>query len=210
MLKRWLICAALLLMPLFFCTWTAEGGVPSDTLKPHVDAILHILQKPGYQNPSSRPPLRREIESELEKIFDFTEFSSRTAGRAWLSFTPDQKNRFTNAFRQLLLTTYLDKIQGYSGEQIEYVREISSQKGDRAEIQTIVTLSDGKQIPVSYRMLEKNSSWVVYDVIIENVSLIKNYRSQFQSILATGDAEQLIARVQARAQELKAASQAKP
>ena len=99
------------------------------------------------------------------------------------------------AFANLLLITYLDKIQGYNGEKIEYSGEVLSTKGDRAEIQTIVTLSDGKPVPVAYRMMLKNGKWVVYDVLIENVSLIKNYRSQFQDVLTRGTPEQLIERL---------------
>ena len=98
------------------------------------------------------------------------------------------------------------KIQGYNGEKIEYSGEVLSTKGDRAEIQTIVTLSDGKPVPVAYRMMLKNGKWVVYDVLIENVSLIKNYRSQFQDVLTRGTPEQLIERVEARARELQAQS----
>ena len=86
---------------------------------------------------------------------------------------------------------------------IEYSGEVLSTKGDRAEIQTIVTLSDGKPVPVAYRMMLKNGKWVVYDVLIENVSLIKNYRSQFQDVLTRGTPEQLIERVEARARELQ-------
>ena len=105
-----------------------------------------------------------------------------------------------------MLITYLDRIQGYNGEKIEYSGEVLSTKGDRAEIQTIVTLSDGKPVPVAYRMMLKNGKWVVYDVLIENVSLIKNYRSQFQDVLTRGTPEQLIEKVEARARELQAQS----
>ncbi|MFQ9866957.1 MAG: ABC transporter substrate-binding protein [Bilophila wadsworthia] len=107
-------------------------------------------------------------------------------GRNWPSFSDAQKERFDKACANLLLITYLDKIQGYNGEKIEYSGEVLSTKGDRAEIQTIVTLSDGKPVPVAYRMMLKNGKWVVYDVLIENVSLIKNYRSQFQDVLTRG------------------------
>ena len=127
-------------------------------------------------------------------------------GRNWPTFSNAQKERFDKAFANLLLITYLDKVQGYNGEKINYAGEILSSKGDRAEIQTIVTLSDGKPVPVSYRMLLKNGKWVVYDVLIENVSLIKNYRSQFQDVLNRGTPDQLIEKVEARARELQAQS----
>ncbi len=127
-------------------------------------------------------------------------------GRNWPTFSEAQKQRFDTAFANLLLITYLDKVQGYNGEKIAYTGEVMSSKGDRAEIQTVVTLSDGKAVPVAYRMMLKNGRWVVYDVLIENVSLIKNYRSQFQDVLSRGTPEQLIDKVEARARELQAQS----
>lgn len=179
---------------------------PMATLRVKVDQILDILKQPAYKDPLKRVPLRAQIEKYVHEVFDFSEFSARTVGRNWPSFTEAQKQRFDKAFADLLLITYLDKVQGYNGEKIAYTREVMSPKGDRAEIQTVVTLSDGKNVPVSYRMMLKNGRWVVYDVIIENVSLIKNYRSQFQDVLTRGTPEQLIDKVEARARELQAQS----
>lgn len=183
----------------------AWADTPSATLKRDVDSILTVLQEPDYKNPATRLPLRQKIEERINSIFDFHEFSARTVGNSWSSFTPDQQQRFDKAFADLLLTTYLDKINGYNGEKIQYNGENLSQKGDRAEVQTVVTLGDGKRVPVSYRMMLKNGKWVVYDVIIENISLIKNYRSQFTEVLVKGTPDQLIERVLARVTELKSA-----
>ena len=179
---------------------------PTQALQSSVDQVLHVLQEPGYRNPQTRPPLRAKIEEQIHNIFDFTEFSARTVGRNWPSFTPDQKTRFDKSFADLLLTTYLDKVEGYSGEKIAYLSEDLSQKGDRAEVRTLVTLADKKTVPVDYRMMLKNGRFVVYDVIIENVSLIKNYRSQFAEVLEKGTPDALIERVEARVKELRAAS----
>lgn len=177
---------------------------PSQRLRETVDQVLLVLQEPEYRNPATRAPLRAKIERQVRTVFDFEEFSARTVGKSWPSFTAEQKKRFDDAFAELLLVTYLDKIQGYNGEQVAYVGEVLSSRGDRAEVQTIVTLSDGKKVPVAYRMMLKNGQWVVYDVLIENVSLIKNYRSQFQDVLTKGTPDQLIERVVARTNELRA------
>ncbi len=192
---------------LFVVLWTTGGysaDSPSKRLQTTVDDVLLILKEPDYGNPATRAPLRAKIEQQVRNIFDFEEFSARTVGKSWPSFTADQKKRFDDAFAELLLVTYLDKIEGYNGEKVAYTGEIRSSRGDRAEVQTIVRLSDGKQVPVSYRMMQKNGNWVVYDVLIENVSLIKNYRSQFQDVLAKGSPEQLIERVLSRIRELRA------
>ncbi len=84
-----------------------------------------------------------------------------------------------------------------------YTGEVSSAKGDRTEVRTVVTMKDGKKVPVAYRMLPKDGKWLVYDVLIENISLVKNYRTQFQDILNTGSPENLIARIKAKAMEVR-------
>ncbi len=192
-----------LLVVVLAATGLAQDG-PSAALRQSVDQVLLVLKEPGYRDPALRPPLRAKIETLIHGIFDFSEFSARTVGRNWPSFTEDQKKRFDEAFAELLLTTYLDKVEGYNGEQVEYLGELLSRKGDKAEVRTTVTLADGKKVPVSYRMMLKNGKWVVYDVLIENVSLIKNYRSQFAEVLSKGTPEQLIERVKARVTALRA------
>ena len=202
-MKRTLVC---LCMVLLLCGTALAAGTPTDTLSVTVNDILSILKEPAYKDPVKRVPLRAQIEKKVHEVFDFSEFSARTVGRSWQSFSAEQKTRFDEAFANLLLITYLDKIQGYNGEQVAYTGEILSAKKDRAEVQTIVTLADKTQVPVSYRMMLKGDRWVVYDVIIENISLIKNYRSQFQDVLTRGTPEQLIEKVENRARELQAVS----
>ena len=199
---RTLFCVAVFCGMIMGMAWA--NTAPSQRLRETVDQVLLVLQEPDYRNPATRAPLRAKIEQQVRAVFDFEEFSARTVGKNWPSFTDDQKKRFDDAFADLLLVTYLDKIQGYNGEQVAYTGEVLSSSGDRAEVQTVVTLSDGKKVPVAYRMMMKNGEWVVYDVLIENVSLIKNYRSQFQDVLAKGTPDQLIDRVVARISELRA------
>lgn len=175
---------------------------PKSTLETGVHQMLEVLRNPAYANPDTRPPLRAKIEQLVENIFDFKEFSARTVGSRWAGFSEEQQARFNEAFARLLLSTYLDRVTGYNGEKIDFSSENLSGKGDRAEVSTVVTLGDGKSVPVVYRMMLKNGAWVVYDVIIENVSLIKNYRSQFNEILTKGTPDELISRVLERAKAL--------
>lgn len=123
-------------------------------------------------------------------------------GRAGATFSPDQQRRFSDAFAELLINTYLNKIDGYNGEQVLYTGETVSPEGRRVEVQTLITMKDGKKVPVAYRMLPKRGSWFVYDVLIENLSLVKNYRTQFQDILNSASPDQLIARIRAKTQEV--------
>ncbi|MGJ3522475.1 ABC transporter substrate-binding protein [Nitratidesulfovibrio sp. D1] len=200
---------AALLVTVLSC-WTGaalaaadSAGAARETLKASVDRILGIVKQPGYTDPAQRPALMDKVEDEIRHIFDFREFSARTVGVNWRSFTPDQQDRFAEAFASLLRATYLEKFDGYSGEQVLFTGELVSGKGDKVEVQTTVVIKD-KQVPVAYRMLQnRQQSWVVYDVIIEGVSMVKNYRTQFQDLLEKGTADQLIERVQAKAEEVR-------
>ena len=197
--------AAFFLLALLLCAAPASAGTPAarQALETSITRILDSIRNPDYVNPTKRAPLRQQIEDEVLHIFDFQEFSARTVGGPWRTFSDAEKKRFSDAFAELLLITYLSKIDGYNGEQVIYTGEKFSSKGDRAEIGTIVKLKDNTRVPVAYRMMPKNGTWCVYDVLIEGVSLVKNYRTQFQDILVRRNAEELISRVQSKGAELK-------
>ena len=182
----------------------ASDTGPRQTLETAITRVLDEIKNPDWVNPATRGPLRQRIEDEVYHVFDFREFSSRTVGPRWRSFTPEQKKRFSDAFADLLLNTYLNKITGYNGEKVAYTGEMASKDGKRVEVRTVITMKDGKKTPVNYRMLPKDGSWRVYDVIIENISLVKNYRTQFQDILNTATPDELIARVLEKANEVRA------
>ncbi len=188
---------------MFFVNTQAHANAAENAAKAAMDKsvqqILHYLKDPGYANPSTRKALNKSIEKVVYTIFDFSEFSQRTVGRYWSSFNAAQKKSFTVAFAELLFATYLDSFGGYNGETMEYAGIVSGSQGTRVEVRTIVTMTGNRKIPISYRMLPKGGTWKVYDVLIEGVSLVKNYRSQFNDILGKATPEQLTARVRERA-----------
>lgn len=181
----------------------AEASPARKALEVSISRVLDCIKNPDYVNPATRPPLRRQIEDEVYHIFDFGEFSSRTVGPRWKEFSAAQKKSFSNAFADLLLTTYLNKVDGYNGEQVAYTGEIANAAKTRVEVRTEITMKDGTRVPVAYRMMAKDNSWRVYDIIVENLSLVKNYRTQFQDILTSGTPDELIARVKAKADEVR-------
>lgn len=195
-------CLLMALLPVASFAVAADPG-PRQTLETAITRVLNNIKNPDWVNPATRGPLRRQIEDEVYHVFDFGEFSSRTVGPRWRSFSPEQKKRFSDAFAELLLNTYLNKVTGYNGEQVAYVGEMAAPDGKRVEVQTVITMKDGKKTPVNYRMLPKDGSWRVYDVIIENISLVKNYRTQFQGILNTATPDQLTAKVLEKANEVR-------
>ena len=193
------LCFALYL----YAAQAAEAASPArEALEGSINKVLNIIKQPAYANPATRAPLKQEIEAELRTSFDFGEFSLRTVGPRWKEFTQDQKQRFADAFASLLMHTYVDKIDGYNGEQVAFTGERG--KGDKVEVQTTIAMKNGNKVPVAYRMLSKDGTWRVYDVVVENISLVMNYRAQFQEILASASPDDLIAKVQAKAAEMPA------
>lgn len=207
-LARSCIACAILM---FVCVSLAHAASPARNALEHaVDAILICVTDPDYAKAETRPALRERIKTAIYAIFDFEEFSSRTVGTSWRDFTPEQRQAFTNAFATLLFSTYLDRVNGYNGERVIYTGEVASDAGDRVEVRTLLTLKDNKAVPVDYRMLPKGGTWRVYDVLIEGISLVKNYRTQFQDILSKGKPDELIARVLERARIMQDKSNALP
>ena len=193
-----------LLLPLFclmFMQGQACAASPARTaLEQTINQVLAELQKPELKNPATRDTVLQRVEGIIRGLFSFQELSMRSVGPEWKNFSPDQKNRFTAAFETLLRETYLEKLDGYNGEQVNYSGELDLGK-NRVEIQTTVNIKN-KPVPVSYRMIQKGN-WVVYDVVIEGVSMVANYRSQFQSVLARDGAEKLIELVRVKADEAR-------
>ena len=191
------IVFALAAVPAFAAPMTAR-----QTAEAGADRILALLNDPAFKTPEGKPAIRAKIEEELLRLFDFEEFSTRTVGPTWRQFTPEQKQDFKTAFTDLLRNTYIDTLDEYNGQQVRFTGEVSGGNGKRVEVQ-MEFLADQKVYPVAFRMLEKNNRWVVYDVLIEGISMIKNYRDQFRDILTKNNPQELIDRVKAKAEEQK-------
>ncbi|CAK7011842.1 MAG: hypothetical protein DELT_02117 [Desulfovibrio sp.] len=203
MIRRIPLFLAASLLVLFMAS-TAVGATKTatETIQHTIDEVLALIKDKDMDDPATRGQVQKEVEEKVKTIFDFGEFSARTVGAKWRSFTQDQKDRFVDAFAQLLRATYIEKLDTYNGEKVKFISEVKSTKGDKVEVQTALLLKD-KEIPVSYRLLDKQGQWKVYDVRIEKVSLIENYRGQFKEILMKGDAEELIKKVVDKAAEVK-------
>lgn len=195
---------ALLLSVCFFTpkTMAAEHSEPRLVLEKGIEAVLKDLSDPALSTPNGRAAVLKRVENTISGLFDFRELSARAVGPNWKSFTPDQQQRLVDNFTTLLRETYLEKFDAYDGEKVTYSGEVINTKGNRAEIQTTIEI-DNKAIPIAYRLIKK-STWAVYDVNIEGVSLVQNFRSQFQSVLLKGDIEGLIALVAQKAEETRA------
>ena len=169
-------------------TWAAQ---PIQVLRGGIDQILNILSEPEpKQNDQSRIQ-KEKLGAVIEKTFDFREMASRSLARHWNRFTDSQKKEFTSLFSRLLGNTYIERIRrGYKDEKVEYLGQ--EMVGDSKAFVKTKVFGEGLEIPVNYSMLKRNGIWVVYDVNIEGVSMVKNYRSQFGGILLKSPPAKLI------------------
>jgi phospholipid transport system substrate-binding protein len=178
---------------------TASAGAPTDQLKAPVDQVIRILQDPRLKPDSMAAERRAAIRKEAETIFDFQETSRRALGRHWQSLSAAEQSEFVSLFTDLLEQAYLVKIERYSGEPIVYTGD--SIEGELATVKTKFITKQGTEIPIEYRLLRHGDRWLVYDVFIEGVSLIANYRTQFDRIMRTGSYQELARRLRAHQAE---------
>jgi len=173
------------------------AGPAIDRLKPEIDRVIATLGNPTLQGDSKALERRQALRSITDNVFDWTEMARRALGRHWAARTPAEQQEFTGLFRDLLERAYLSKIEKYSGEPIAYVGEAVD--GDLATVRTKITTKQGQDVPIDYRLTRQGDRWLIYDVLVENVSLISNYRTQFDGIIRTSSYEELLKRLKARA-----------
>jgi phospholipid transport system substrate-binding protein len=187
-MKRWfgrLILAVMLMLPLY-----AFAGVPLDTVKTNVNGVLDVLRDPKLKGEAGKKVKEQRVETAANKLFDYVELSKRTLGLNWNKFSPEQRKEFVELYRTILKNAYVDKITAYTNEQVNFTKEVPLTE-TTVEVQSSV-VSKGGETPIFYRVMKKENSWKVYDVVIEGVSLINNYRTQFREILGNNPPEKLL------------------
>jgi phospholipid transport system substrate-binding protein len=169
----------------------ALAGPPTDAVMTNIDRVIGVLEDPNLKSqPRERLAAVRRIASE---IFDVRETARRSLGRHWQERTPAEREEFVRLFSDLLEATYLSKIEGYGGEKI--LAGGDTVEGEQATVRTKVITKKGTEIAVDYRLLRRSETWKIYDVNIEGVSLVANYRAQFDRILQTSSYENLVQRL---------------
>jgi phospholipid transport system substrate-binding protein len=187
-MKRQVALLNIIILLLF--SLPAYAGPPMDAVQTSVNKVLEVLRDPKLKAASAKEIEKEKLRLIYERMFDDIELSKRTLARHWNNLNVAQRKEFVLLFRQVLEKAYIDKILAYTNEKIVFDRETMLSE-TQAEVQTrIVTAS--KEIPITYRVLLKDGTWKVYDVVIENVSLVLNYRTQFNDILAKNKPEQLL------------------
>ncbi len=174
----------------------AQAGEPTDQLRTHVDEVLKVLQNPALRTPDKAEERRDVIRRVANQIFDFEETAKRALGPHWTARTPAERKEFVALFTDLLERSYVSRIEQYGGEKVTYAGDQVT--GDQTVVKTRIVSKTGTEIPVDYRMQKTPEGWRVYDVNIEGVSLVSNYRTQFNKIVQTESYQALVDRLKSR------------
>jgi phospholipid transport system substrate-binding protein len=166
------------------------AATPGETVENGVNKVLQILKDPAFKAKTKDEKIAT-IAEEIDAIFDFKELSKRTLGRDWKKMKAEQQEEFVTLFKKLLQGVYADRVLAYSDQKVIFEKELMLKKGT-AEVQSYILSSNGSKIPLFYRLTDKSGSWKTYDMIIEGVSMVKNYRTQFREILSKDSPEKLI------------------
>jgi phospholipid transport system substrate-binding protein len=163
---------------------------PTEAVKGNLDKVLDVLRDPSLKAESAKKAKKDKIRDISQEMFDFTELSKRSLGKNWSKFNPDQQKEFVGLYKSLLEDAYADKLMLYTDVKIVFSKEVALTE-KTVEVQSTVLTKSG-EIPIYYRVIMKDGVWRVYDVVIEGISLINNYRSQFKEILVNKPPELLL------------------
>ena len=194
--RFWFAIAAVLL-----ATWTAASvtaGVPTEQIRSTVDRAILVLKDPRLKPAAKTKERRDQLKQILFARFDFTEMAKRALGANWRSRTPKEQAEFVQLFTELLEHAYADIIESYSEDKIVYVGERLD--GSYADVASKVLASNGAEYSLNYKAHLVNSEWRVYDVIAENISVVNNFRSQFNRVITKSSYEELVRRLREKAE----------
>jgi len=199
MLCNRLIMSVFILVILAAAASVSVAGEPTEDVRKTTDRIIAIVTDPGLKEADKAQEKSRQIRNVVDERFDWEEMSKRTLARNWKDRTEEEKKEFIDLFGKLLERTYLDKVEGYSGEKVLYVDE--KMQGNYAIVAVKIVTKQETEIQVDYRLQKKGKEWLVYDISIEGVSLVNNYRKQFGSIMTRSSFKDLIEKLKSKVEE---------
>lgn len=180
---------------LVFLAGTPAWAGPTDQLREYTDQVIKVLDDPSMARQDRRAAVRKIA----HEAFDVAETAQRVLARHWQARTPAEREEFTQLFADLLERTYIARMDEYGGERIRYVSE--SIDGKLASVRARITTRNGTEVAVESRMNLRGDRWLIYDILIENVSLVGNYRSQFDRIVRSSSYEELVRRLKTKRDE---------
>ncbi len=186
----------LMMCGIFFSANSLWAGQPTEEIRITTDKILGLLQAPELQGKENDAERRRRIRAAVDERFDWEAIARSSLTRHWNELSRDQQVEFTRLFATLMERTYMDHVEDYSGEEIKYLGEETD--GARGRVLVKIVTRKNQEIGVEYRVRKENHVWLVYDVLIEGVSMVRNYRAQFSQILSKSPFEELLERLEAK------------
>jgi len=180
---------------IFAGTLSLAAESPTEVVRTTVNEVIRILKDDSLKSSAKLMPRRRLLEQVIAQRFDYAEMSKRALASHWTPLTKEQRDEFVDLFKGFLSDRYASKIEGYSGEQVDYLGERLD--GQYAEVRTKLR-SSKTEIPMDYRLINRDGKWYAYDIVVDGISLVKNYRSQFEKIIRSGSYEELVRRLQNR------------
>ena len=194
------VMAGLLLLLGGVAVQPAVAGGATEAIKNTIDEALTIIRDKELKQPERAEERRQRLEQVVGDRFDYQEMSRRALGAPWNTLPDKDKQEFVALFKTLLTNSYADKIETYSGEGVQYLNERT--ENDYAEVRTKV-LTGKVEIPLDYRLLNKGTDWRVYDVVVDGVSLVNNYRGQFSKILHSSTYADLVDQLRKKSDKIK-------
>jgi phospholipid transport system substrate-binding protein len=176
-----------------FAVPDAHAGEATQQIKETVDAVIGVLNNKELKKPGNKQKRRKQLREIVNKRFDFEEMAKRSLGLAWNKRTPEEKKEFVSLFSDLLENTYVNKIERYEHEKVLYTGERLD--GPYASVKTTIVTEKEVEIPVEYRIFKTDNKWEAYDIIVEGVSLVNNYRTQFSSLIRSDGYAGLVKRL---------------
>jgi phospholipid transport system substrate-binding protein len=175
----------------------AQAGEPLDLVRTAVDKAVQILKDPKLQSQDKKRERIERLREALNPIFDYEEMAKRALGTHWRRRTPAEQEEFVKLFRDFLERIYSDKVDLYGGEKVRFGREVIDK--DFAQVESTIIKPKGEELAVIYKLRQLNGQWKVYDAVVENISIVNNYRSQFDRIISSSSYEELVKRLQEKA-----------
>jgi phospholipid transport system substrate-binding protein len=207
---RWMGVGALLgSLLLVSSTSRAQAGEPQDKVHETVDAVLAVLQDKTLQGPENTEKRREKMRQAVFRRFGLEEMAQRALGQHWQKRTPAEKKEFTTLFGELLERSYVNKIESYTGDQTVLYTKETIEKDGYASVRTEIVVKRDTNVEVQYRLLRRDGHWLVYDVVIEGVSLVNNYRTQFNNVISQESYDALVKKLKVKLEQERAASPTK-
>lgn len=188
-----------ILCSLLLMSNTIRAGEPINLMKQTIDDVIDILKNEELKKSEKKLERRNELRKVISERFDFKEMAKRALAHHWKQRTPEERQEFIPLFSNLLERLYVKKIESYTDEQVLYT--VEKIEDEYAVVKTKIITKRNFEVPIEYRLLKKNDHWGVYDVVIEGVSLVNNYRNQFNKIIRKDSYEELVQRMKNKQEE---------